>query len=417
MEPFPPTAENQKVARAIELTLLRFSVQGKVVTMKRGPTVTQYGFLPADNVKVASIEARAKDLTLRLGVQSVRITLPGGGLPYIAIEVPNTDRQYVSFQDVIGSDEWADSSAKIKLALGTDAAGVPLIPDLTRMPHLLIAGCTNAGKSVLLNTVINSIVTQHTPDTCKLILIDPKRVEFSQYEELPHLARVITDPLMAISALRKLIDFMDARYEKLVELKARNLEVYNQRTTRHLPYVVCVVDEVGDLMARSKKEVEEALVILAQKARAVGIHIIMSTQRPSAQIITGDIKANFPCRVALTTASQADSRVIMDKSDAANLIGAGDGLFLAPWSLKPIRMQGAYLTDDEIADTVDRWKEFADQKEVDRIRAAEEAKARKAAEEAAEAQQRSSVDALLAQVEEIVQQHQANPESEDEDKQ
>ncbi len=375
------------MAAKIEKTLADFKVDGQVVEICPGPVITMFEFSPAAGVKIAKIASLADDLAMALAALSVRILAPIPGKGVVGIEVPNPTREMVFLKEVIADDIFvSNDKAQLALALGFDTEGGPVVADLARMPHLLVAGATGAGKSVAVNTMIVSLLYKHTPDDVRFIMVDPKMLEFSIYADIPHLLLpVVTDPKQATVALNWAVQEMERRYQKLAEMSVRNIMGYNKKVEkitreaefdqidgkddsdalrqlgldhsgkpRHvrLPYIVVIIDEFADLMMTAAKDVETAVARLAQKARAAGIHLILATQRPSTDVITGLIKANFPTRVALRVTSKTDSRVILDSNGAEALLGNGDMLFVPPGSSALQRVHGAYVSEKEIEQIV-----------------------------------------------------------------
>ncbi len=340
-----------------------FGVEGEISGWTTGPVVTQFEVKPAPGVKVGQISSLADDLALALKAPSVRIVAPIPGKGAVGVEVPNPEPDVVYLREVLESDAWTQSHATLPLALGRDLAGKPYTADLTRMPHLLIAGATGTGKSVCINSLITGLLYRFTPKQLRLLMIDPKMVELSVYEDLPHLRHpVVTDNEEAADVLKWAKLEMNRRYSLLSANAARNLDEFNQRVKSdrpvrgpdgeeyeqgELPYVVLVIDELADLIMTVQSQVESPLAMLAQKARAVGIHLIIATQRPSVNVITGLIKANFPSRIAFRVASKTDSRTILDQNGAESLLGNGDMLFLPPGESDPQRIQGSFLTSDD----------------------------------------------------------------------
>ena len=367
----------EKKALAIEEALADFDVFARVVEVNPGPTVTQFGLRPGyrerkdrngnvtrrDKIKVSEITGLANDLALALAAPSIRIEAPVPGRQLVGIEVPNGATGMVALRDLLESEKFTRLNARTKLAvaLGKDVSGNPVCADLAKMPHLLIAGATGSGKSVCVNSIIACLLLHATPDELKLLMVDPKRVELTGYNGIPHLLRpVVTEADKVISVLKWVTHEMDERYKRLEQVGCRNVDGYNRlRVGRpelpSMPYLVVIVDELADIMLMAAEEVEPALCRLAQMARAVGIHLIVATQRPSVDVITGLIKANFPTRIAFATVSQVDSRTILDAVGAEKLLGRGDMLFLAGDAPKPVRLQGAYI-QDEIEQIVAHWQ-------------------------------------------------------------
>lgn len=351
-------AENVKL---LEDTLNSFGVRVKVTRVTQGPAITRYEVQPAPGVKVSKITGLADDIALSLAASDVRMEAPIPGKSAVGIEVPNREIALVHFREVLESEGFQASQSKLSLALGKDITGTPVIGDLTRMPHLLIAGATGAGKSVCINTFIASIVYKAKPDEVKLLLIDPKMVELANYNGIPHLiSPVVTEPHKAAGALKWIVTEMETRYELFALAGVRDIVRYNYITGENkeseqkpLPYVVVIIDELADLMMVAPGEVEEAICRLAQMARAAGIHLIVATQRPSVDVITGLIKANIPSRIAFAVSSQIDSRTILDMGGAEKLLGRGDMLYHPIGVSKPIRVQGCFLADKEVKNIVD----------------------------------------------------------------
>ena len=350
-------------AKKLEETLKSFGVDAKVIQINRGPTVTRYELSPSQGVKVSKIVNLADDIALNLAASGIRIEAPIPGKAAVGIEVPNGEPQSVYLRTVIESDEFKDFPSKLAFAVGKDISGSCVVADIAKMPHLLIAGATGSGKSVCINTLITSLIYKANPDEVKLILVDPKVVELSIYNGIPHLLiPVVTDPKKASSALNWAVREMDKRYEEFATTNVRNLQGYNAKKkekgeTDFMPQIVIIIDELADLMMTAPGEVEDAICRLAQKARAAGIHLIIATQRPSVDVITGIIKANIPSRIAFSVSSGIDSRTILDTTGAEKLLGKGDMLFCPMGSNKPIRIQGAFITDEEVESIVDFVKQ------------------------------------------------------------
>jgi len=344
-------------AETLEKKLRDFGVKGKVVEISPGPVVTMYEFEPAPGVKINKVASLADDLALALKTRSVRIVAPIPGKAVIGIELANPQRQIVYLKEIVASDLFQRGKGRLLMALGQDIVGNPVITDLARMPHLLIAGATGTGKSVGLNSIICSLIYRMGPDRLRLLMIDPKRIELSLYDGIPHLIHpVVSDPKSATRALRWAVLEMERRYQLLEEAQARNLEGYNQGAEEPLPYLVIIIDELADLMMVSSKEVEAAIARLAQMARAAGIHLLIATQRPSVDVLTGLIKANFPARISFKVSTKVDSRTILDVMGAERLLGMGDMLFLPPGSSSLERIHGAYVSEAEIIKIVEHWK-------------------------------------------------------------
>jgi S-DNA-T family DNA segregation ATPase FtsK/SpoIIIE len=358
--------DQRQRARIIEETLESFNIGARVVEINEGPTITQFGVEPAMGVTVNRITARANDLALRLGATSLRIEAPVPGKRVVGIEVPNSASAVVTLREILGTPEFARLKSRLGLALGRDVAGRPVAADLARAPHLLIAGATGSGKSVCINGIIACLLMQCTPDDLQLLLVDPKMVELAPYEGIPHLRLpVVTDMDKVVGVLKWAIQEMERRYALFVTHGVRNLESFNRLVSapgaappaKPLPFLVIVIDELADLMMTAPDDVELSLTRLAQKARATGIHLVVATQRPSVDVVTGLIKANFPTRIAFAVTSQVDSRVILDTTGAEKLLGRGDMLFLPAEAAKPIRVQGNYVSDAEIEALVSYWRQ------------------------------------------------------------
>ncbi|HUE68811.1 MAG TPA: DNA translocase FtsK [Candidatus Acidoferrum sp.] len=353
--------EIKRNVKVIESTLQQFGVEAKIIGVNPGPAVTQYEVQPGAGVQVKRITALQNDLSLALAAAPLRIEAPIPGKSAVGIEVPNKSAALVTIREVIETAAFREGSNKLALGLGNDVSGQSIVADLTRMPHLLIAGATGQGKSVCINALITSLLFQVTPDRLRLLLIDPKRVELTGYNGLPHLALpVLVESHQAAAALRWAVAEMDRRYKLFSAEGVRNIAAYNekasQKLARPLPYVVIVIDELADLMMVAAGEIEELICRIAQLARAVGIHLIIATQRPSTDIITGLIKANIPSRIAFAVGSQVDSRVILDSGGAEKLLGRGDMLYQPVDAGKPTRIQGAFVSDPEVEGVVSFWK-------------------------------------------------------------
>ena len=355
-------------ARIIEETLASFSAPGHIVEIHRGPTITQYGVEPdfietrtgKMRVRVSKISSLENDLALALAASSIRIEAPVPGKSYVGIEVPNSEIAMVGLREVLESDSYRKVKSSLKLALGKDVAGKPVCADLTNMPHLLIAGTTNSGKSVCVNSILSSLLLNNSPAQLRMLLVDPKRVELTGYNHIPHLlAPVVVDADKVVGALQWVIREMEGRYHKFSKAGVRNIVEFNKRNGELLPYLVVVIDELADLMMLAPDDTERCVTRLAQLARATGIHLIIATQRPSVDVVTGLIKANMPARIAFMVASGIDSRVILDQPGAEKLLGRGDMLYQAPDSPAPVRLQGTYVSDREIQRLVDTWKTIA----------------------------------------------------------
>jgi len=371
-------------SRILEKKLADFGVEGKVVEVKPGPLITMYELEPAPGVKITKITNLSDDLALALRAPSIRIIAPIPGKAVIGIEIPNHEREPVHLKDVLDNDAFLESQFKLPIALGEDIVGTPVITDLTRMPHLLIAGTTGSGKSVSLNAMICSILFKAPPDDAKFLMIDPKRLELSAYEGIPHLLHpVVVDPQKASQVLKWAVEEMEKRYKTIVELGVKNIEAYNRLIEKKpkekslktddidgkqeadkelpvkLPFIIIIIDELADLMMVAQRNVEESLARLAQMARAAGIHLILATQRPSVDVITGVIKANFPTRISFQVSSKVDSRTILDQLGAENLLGFGDMLYMPPGTSKLVRIHGPYVSEKEIERIVDFVKKQA----------------------------------------------------------
>lgn len=355
---------DQERARLIEETLTSFGAPGRVVEIHRGPTFTQFGVEPEliqtrngqMRVRVNKINALADDLALALAAPRIRIQAPVPGRHYIGIEVPNEETELVSLREGIESKSFQHLNAFLRFVLGKDVAGKPMAVDLAAMPHLLIAGTTGSGKSVCINAILSCLLLDRTPNELRLVMVDPKRVELTGYNGIPHLLTpVVVDPEKVVGTLQWMSREMDSRYKKFAEVGARNLSDYNKTQPQKLPYIVVVIDELADLMMMAPEETERNLNRLAQLARATGIHVIIATQRPSVDVITGKIKANFPSRISFTVVSGVDSRVVLDQPGAERLMGRGDMLFQAPDAPAPKRLQGVYVSNEEIQRLVQFW--------------------------------------------------------------
>jgi len=344
-------------AKLIEEKLKDFGVSGKVTEIRPGPVITMFEYKPAPGIKINKIASLENDLAMGLSALSIRIIAPIPGKNVIGIEVPNQVRETVMIRELIEDPNFMDKSSALTLALGKDISGKALYTDLRRAPHLMIAGTTGSGKSVLLNAILTSLAYKSTPHELKFIMIDPKMLELSIYEDIPHLLHpVVTEPLKAAAALKWAVNEMDERYRLLSEEGVRDLETYNQKIElensedkweRWMPYIVIVIDELADLMMVAPSEIKESITRLSQKARAAGIHLIVATQRPSVDIVAGLLKANFPARISFHVSSKIDSRIILDTGGAESLLGKGDMLFLKPGASSLIRIQGALISDRE----------------------------------------------------------------------
>jgi S-DNA-T family DNA segregation ATPase FtsK/SpoIIIE len=410
-------------------TLATFKVEGRIAGRTTGPVVTQFEVVPASGVKVGKIAGLADDLALGLKAPSIRIIAPIPGKGAVGVEVPNPERKIVYLREILESNNYRTSKAELPLALGENVTGRHDIADLAKMPHLLIAGVTGSGKSVCINAVISSLIYRYTPEQLRLLLIDPKMVELGGYNILPHLRHpVVTDNRDAATVLKWLVYEMERRYEILSANYSRNLREYNRRIAREipikapkseggeivdepevLPYIVLFVDELADLMMTVQNEVERPLAYLAQKARATGIHLVVATQRPSVNVITGLIKANFPCRIAFRVASKVDSRTIIDQNGAETLLGNGDMLFMPPGQSEPVRIQGTFVSTDD-TERLMEWYRVREQARVEKeeedilesvhLREMEEADLEGSGDDVADR------DALFRRAAEVVIQHQ-----------
>lgn len=346
-------------AAKLQKTLYSFGVSAKVENVSVGPTITRYELKPAEGTRVSKIANLADDIALNLAAETIRIEAPIPGKQAVGIEVPNKEKEAVHLREVIESSEFENNKSKLSVALGKDVAGKTIIADIGKMPHVLIAGSTGSGKSVCINSIITSIIYNAKPSEVKLVMVDPKVVELSVYNGIPHLLiPVVTDPKKAAGALAWAVQEMDDRYNKFAQKGVRDLKGYNKAIEKEnenakLPQIVIIIDELADLMMVAAKEVEEAICRLAQKARAAGMHLVIATQRPSVDVITGLIKANVPSRIAFAVSSQVDSRTILDSTGAEKLLGKGDMLFYPVGASKPLRVQGAFVSDDEVEKIVD----------------------------------------------------------------
>nr|WP_305764150.1 DNA translocase FtsK [Coxiella endosymbiont of Amblyomma sculptum] len=378
---FCSTEELQKKSTELELCLSDFGVQSRVVVTQSGPVITRFELALSTGTKVSRIVNLEKDLARSLSVANVRIVEIIPGKSVIGIEIPNKIRKKVTLYEVLSTDQYRNAQSSLTLALGQDITGRPVIVDLGNMPHLLVAGTTGSGKSINLNVMLLSLLYKSTPEQIKLILIDPKMIEFSVYEGIPHLlSAVVTDVKEAASALQWCISEMERRYHLMALFGVRNVSSYNAKiqkkvdetkTFSHsfrrsnnpiefqgLPQIVVMADEFSDIMVATDKKIEALVVRLAQKSRAAGIHLVFATQRPSVDIITGSIKANIPARIAFQVSSKIDSRTILDRQGAEQLLGCGDFLYLASGSGIPMRIHGSYVGDEEVRRTVEYWKKL-----------------------------------------------------------
>ncbi|MFT7621978.1 MAG: S-DNA-T family DNA segregation ATPase FtsK/SpoIIIE [Myxococcota bacterium] len=366
-----------EAARTLEAKLGDFAVKGSVQRIQPGPVVTTFEFLPAPGVKISKIEGLANDLAMALKAQRVRIVAPIPGKGVVGIEVPSAVRETVYLKEILASPEFQESRSKLPIVLGKDIVGNPMVADLAKMPHVLVAGSTGSGKSVGINAIICSLVYRQKPRDLRLILVDPKILELSVYDDIPHLLLpVVTEPAKASLALKWAVAEMDRRYRLLASIGVRNLSGFNQKILKyqsgdkslpdgvaadeleHLPYIVIILDELADLMMVSGKEVEQSIARLAQKARAAGIHLVVATQRPSTDVVTGLIKANFPTRISFMVTQWQDSKTILDRKGAENLLGRGDMLFLPPGTSALQRVQGCFVGDEEVERVATALKKF-----------------------------------------------------------
>ncbi len=362
-------------ARRLEKKLADYGVQGEVAEIHPGPVITMYEYKPAPGIKISKVAGLSDDLALALRAPSIRIVAPIPGKAAIGIEIPNNQRDSVYLNEILASQAYKESTFRLTIALGKDITGSPVITDLSKMPHLLVAGATGTGKSVSLNAMINSLLFSFSPDTLQFLMIDPKRIELSVYKDIPHLMYpVVTQPAEATKLLRWTVREMERRYSLLSDRGVRNIETYNRKILKDrklktkadhpeeevenpLPYIVLVIDELADLMMTSSREVEEAITRLAQMSRAAGIHLIIATQRPSVDVLTGIIKANFPARISFQVSSKVDSRTILDTIGAEHLLGDGDMLFMPPGVGKITRIHGAYISEEEMKRVTDFLRE------------------------------------------------------------
>ncbi len=374
----PETVDDENLrmqSMMLEKKLEDFGVKGRVAAVCPGPVITTFEYKPAPGVKINKVVNLTDDLALALRAISIRIVAPIPGKAAIGIEIPNATREFVRFKEIVVSGSFEKSKSKLTFCLGYDIVGNPVAASLDKMPHLLIAGATGAGKSVGLNVMISSLLYKATPDEVRMIMVDPKRIELSIYDGIPHLITpVVTDMKKATNALFWAVKEMERRYELLSDRKVRNIGQYNRKIEKEisnppkeankekeapekLPFIVIIIDELADLMMVSSRDVEVALTRLAQMARASGIHIVLATQRPSVDVLTGIIKANFPTRISFQVSSRIDSRTILDSNGAETLLGSGDMLFLPPGTAKLQRIHGAYISEDELSELIGFWKQ------------------------------------------------------------
>jgi len=375
----PPERKNIKIqreslemnARRLERKLSDFGVEGEVVEILPGPVITMYEYKPAPGVKISKVANLSDDLALTLRAQSIRIVAPIPGKAAIGIEIPNNQREVVYLKEILSSPAYKNSKHKLPIALGKDITGAAVVADLAKMPHLLVAGATGTGKSVSINTMIESLLFKVSTEMVRLLMVDPKRIELSMYHDIPHLLHpVVTQAKDATKALRWAVEEMERRYMLLSDRGVRNIETYNRKIVKEkgtttaredtskgidktLPYIIVIIDELADLMMISSKEVEESITRLAQMARAAGIHLIIATQRPSVNVLTGIIKANFPTRLSFQVSSKVDSRTILDTNGAEHLLGDGDMLFMPPGVSRIMRIHGAYVSEEEVKAVTD----------------------------------------------------------------
>jgi len=377
-------ADLEHKAKRIQETLASFNVGARVVGHHCGPVVTQFDVQPDRGVKVRRITELQNDLALSLAAPTIRIQAPVPGKPFVGIEIPNASATMVALRDLLESEEYRSLQSPLKLVLGKDVAGSSAVIDLARMPHLLIAGATGSGKSACINALISCLLFQNTPEQVRIMMIDPKMVELTVYNGVPHLlSPVVTQTDKVVGVLQWAVREMERRYQLFADATVRNIQRYNEKCEanecRKLPYIVLVVDELADLMMVAPDDVESAICRLAQLARAAGIHVVIATQRPSVDVVTGLIKANFPARIAFAMTSQVDSRTILDTVGAEKLLGRGDMLYLPPDASRPMRLQGSYLSDGEIERLVEFWKSSPLQGDVQQVSDEEFAAAEKEA--------------------------------------
>jgi len=346
----------------IKKTLENFGIEASMAEVNIGPTVTQYTLKPAEGVMLSKITALSNNLALALAAHPIRIEAPIPGKSLVGIEVPNKIRSKVRLRDLLSQPDFKKLSSTLTFTLGRDVSGTPMFTNLARLPHLLVAGATGTGKTIFLNSLILSFLYQNSPETLKFVLIDPKRVEFHVYKELPHLlCPVIFDPQGAVNVLKWLVQEMERRFKLLAEAEAKDINSFNEKVSKNgeplLPCIILIIDELADLMAARGKEIEASIVRIAQMARAVGIHLVVATQRPSVEVITGLIKANITSRIGFQVPSQFDSRTILDASGCEKLLGLGDMLYICPESVKPRRIQGAFVSEEEVRKVVAWIKE------------------------------------------------------------
>src|SRR5690625_4826492 len=345
----------EQQSKMLTETLADFNVKAKVINARQGPTVTQFEVQPESGVKVSKIRNLSDDIKLNMAAKDIRIEAPIPGKNAVGIEIPNKVASPVGLAEIFKAKEFSQESSPLTIALGLDISGRPIVTNIKKMPHGLIAGATGSGKSVCINTILTSLIFKATPRDVRFLLIDPKMVELASYNDIPHLvAPVITDVKAATQALKWAVAEMEDRYQKFVETGARDIETYNQKllkedpTAEKMPYLVIIIDELADLMMMAPQDVEDSISRIAQKARACGIHLLLATQRPSVDVITGLIKANIPSRIAFSVSSQVDSRTIIDTNGAEKLLGKGDMLLIESGGVKRLRLQGPFVSDEEI---------------------------------------------------------------------
>ena len=374
--------EIQENAHILEKTLENFGVSARIVNTSQGPTVTRYELEPAPGVKVSRIVNLSDDISLKLAAPGIRIEAPIPGKAAIGIEVPNKDVSMVPLRDVLDTPEFQTAPSRMVVGLGKDIAGKPILTDLTKMPHLLVAGATGSGKSVCINTIITSILFKAAPEEVKLVLIDPKVVELSNYNGVPHLLTpVVTDAKKAAASLRWAVQEMERRYAQFAAAGVRDISRFNEINAEKMPLILIIIDELADLMMVAPVDVEDAICRLAQMARAAGLHLVLATQRPSVDVITGTIKANVPSRISFAVSSQVDSRTILDMAGAEKLLGKGDMLFYPVGAAKPLRIQGAFVSDEEVEELVTHIKQQAEPEYLEGVTEYSEAEAESSEDE------------------------------------
>jgi S-DNA-T family DNA segregation ATPase FtsK/SpoIIIE len=381
-----PALDHEQVARRIEETLASFNVSARVVGHHSGPVVTQFDIQPERGVKVKSITSLQNDLALALAAPTIRIQAPVPGRPVVGIEIPNASASTVSLRELLEHESFQKMTSPLAVVLGKDVAGKPAVIDLAKMPHLLIAGATGSGKSVCVNALVSCLLYRNSPEHVRLMMIDPKMVELTVYNGVPHLlSPVVTQMDRVVGVLQWALREMERRYQQFADNTVRNIQRFNEKMAgsgnAKLPYIVLIIDELADLMMVAPEDVEDAVCRLAQLARAAGIHLVIATQRPSVDVVTGLIKANFPARIAFSMTSQVDSRTILDMAGAEKLLGRGDMLYLPGDAPKPVRLQGAHVSDQEIERLVEFWQRAPLRTAIDRISADEFTEAEKAAAE------------------------------------